>query len=120
MSEWVYAIGAINGEVKGPEQIECIKIGVTGSCPKKRLSTLQTGNHRKLILLYALDTERSDWAYNSEAHMHSLLAPYRTSGEWFSTSQKEPLHLSKMFFTSNGVNDPGFNWQPIPFYDEGV
>jgi len=109
---YVYAIGAI---VSG--SIESVKIGVTGSHPDKRLATLQTGNHRKLVLLYALDVEKSEWAYDLEGSIHENLKNFRQNGEWFSASFDVLKSISKTF--CNNIKDASYSWQPSSFYEKG-
>jgi len=75
MSGYVYFIA--DGE-DGP-----IKIGYTKANPNLRLAQLQTGNPRKLELLFVMDGDRQ-W----ERSLHDNLADYRLAGEWFTRSQK--------------------------------
>jgi hypothetical protein len=53
------------------------KVGYTVN-PHQRLSLLQTGSHERLALLGVIPGTRAQ-----EAELHSLLAPWRVSGEWF-------------------------------------
>lgn len=66
----VYFIQAGNG---GP-----IKIGYTGSDPKDRLATLQTGNALPLRVLVTVRGTPQD-----EAALHRLFNKHRMQGEWF-------------------------------------
>jgi fumarate reductase subunit D len=57
-----------------------VKIGKTTTDPQKRLSTLQTGNPRKLELLHQFECRNPD---RLEKYLHKLFASKRERGEWF-------------------------------------
>jgi hypothetical protein len=116
---FVYVIGAISPGPKGLSTVESIKIGVTGGGVHKRLATLQTGNHRKLKLLYALNTGREDWAYDFEKSLHQALSHSRLSGEWFNCENNKVFkHVSEIF--RSRVTDATYDWQPTAFYCDGA
>lgn len=110
---YVYAIGAIRND-----RIESVKIGVAGE-PLKRLATLQTGNHYKLRILFAFDTERADWVYEFEKSLHTTLARYKMTGEWFSCENNNVLKFVSAIFQDRS-NGHSLNWQPSAFYDDGA
>jgi hypothetical protein len=68
---WLYFIG--NGE--GP-----IKVGITRGTPIERCRDLQTGNPKKLKVLYSMRTKNPEM---TEAHMHDLLGQFHVGGEWY-------------------------------------
>lgn len=53
------------------------KLGFSND-PEKRLKYLQTGNHRRLLLVASWPGTHAD-----ERALHARLAPYRIGGEWF-------------------------------------
>ncbi len=79
----VYFIGEVVQEkdedwVYHKPSIDFVKIGWSAVDPKTRLSSLQTGNPRELILIYAIKTQRE-----GEGKIHSFLDFARERGEWF-------------------------------------
>jgi hypothetical protein len=73
MSGFVYVIREANGPCK---------VGKTCVCPTKRLSQMQTGNPRKLTLVWFLETEWSS-AIERTAHSYLSRGAKRVGGEWF-------------------------------------
>jgi len=59
---------------------DCVKIGYTENSPESRLSSLQTGNPNRLILLAVTEGDKTD-----EANIHKELEYFRADGgsEWF-------------------------------------
>jgi hypothetical protein len=70
--QWVYFI-------KGHGVYDKIKIGLTNNM-KKRLSTLQTGNHNKLEIVAHIKTHNMK---QLETSLHNHFDYCRTAGEWF-------------------------------------
>ena len=66
------------------------KIGVT-NCLEKRLSSLQTGNPRRLFVYRFIEVESDDEAYRIENNLHRIFDDYRLEGEWFSSGIKDEL-----------------------------
>lgn len=64
-----------------------IKIG-KGANPRKRLLELQTGNARKLNLLYLIPCKNDTAAFRVERMLHENFEKYRLSGEWFEIKDK--------------------------------
>lgn len=62
---------------KGP-----IKIGVAKNV-KRRVETLQTGNHEPLLILAIIPCNGKALAYNLESQLHSIYSRDRIIGEWF-------------------------------------
>ncbi|MDF0673749.1 MAG: GIY-YIG nuclease family protein [Nitrospira sp.] len=58
-----------------------IKIGYTDK-PNKRLAELQTGSTDKLVLIRAIEGDKT-----AEAELHSRFAVHRLQGEWFAPVQ---------------------------------
>lgn len=59
-----------------------VKIGVASNI-ERRLATLQTGNHRELLLLAAIKCETKHDAYRLESMFHRMLKRHKMRGEWF-------------------------------------
>lgn len=59
-----------------------VKIG-SAADPFKRLVGIQTGNPRKVTLLYTLPCKTRDDASQLENELHQLYENYRLKGEWF-------------------------------------
>lgn len=74
MGEFVYVIAEPDGEYA--------KVGVTQS-PLVRLCTLQTGNPRRLSLIYQEELPTRDMAYQAEYRAHGAMLRWRLEGEWF-------------------------------------
>ena len=69
--QWVYFVGAGDGEP--------IKIGRANNI-KQRLSNIQNGNHRKMLVLASF---LADDPLNVEREYHARFADHRLHGEWF-------------------------------------
>jgi len=70
----IYFIKEVGGEY--------VKIGYTsGNTPADRIQTLQIGNPRELVLLYAEPGEQ-----DRERLFHRIFADDRVRGEWFKLS----------------------------------
>lgn len=65
-----------------------IKIGISRD-PKRRLSTLQTGNSDELELVAI---KRAENKFDDEQSLHELAAPYHVRGEWFNSRAIEVFH----------------------------
>ena len=59
-----------------------IKIGKANN-PSSRLSELQTGNARQLILLNTIECDGEDAGYRLEARLQQLFSGIKALGEWF-------------------------------------
>lgn len=86
MSGYVYFIGP-NDWRHG-----VVKIGVTGSHPRKRLSSFQTGSPAPLEI-YAFVAGDG----NLEKLLHSVFAPVRSHGEWFRMDGKLLALVSDLY-----------------------
>lgn len=75
----IYVIGSQHGPYK---------IGVA-TRPQARLREIQTGNHAKLSIAFAL-TVPGGTAMEVERKVHETLHDYRLSGEWFAVSVEQP------------------------------
>ena len=88
-----------------------IKIGFADS-PNKRLADLQTGSTDKLVLIRAIDGDKT-----TEADLHAKFAVHRLQGEWFSPAEeiiqfikgKDDKSLEGKFFHS--FKDGEISWQ---------
>lgn len=85
-----------------------IKIGNTIAPLEERILQLQTANHRKLVLLGAIDlrklnpdqvlnrVEYSLMARRKEAEIQAKFADTRIHGEWFTLTPELLLYISKI------------------------
>lgn len=62
---------------------EFVKIGKAAGTPLQRLNALQTGNARRLNLLFAIPVLNSECAYSLELAFHKAYGDFRISGEWY-------------------------------------
>jgi hypothetical protein len=80
------------------EKQDIFKVGITRGYDElpKRLSTLQTGNHQRL-LVYGF--ARVDWMSQREIEkkLHDYLYDKRIRGEWFAISREEVEEIAKLF-----------------------
>lgn len=60
-----------------------VKIGKTTGTVDGRVKELQTGNPRKISVLFAIPVKTESGAYDIENHFHLAFQDYRLSGEWF-------------------------------------
>lgn len=58
-----------------------VKFGITKGNPFARLSDLQTGNHKRLVMAAWCESDADDDAL--ESTIHALCGQYHMSGEWF-------------------------------------
>lgn len=70
---FIYVIGRPEGPVK---------VGITSS-PQARLSTIQTGCHFHIDILYLRECRDRNHALEHERNFHAVYAEHRLSGEWF-------------------------------------
>lgn len=70
---------------------EYVKIGVTTDL-NKRLRGLQTGNPRRLKVLYSFTT---DWPYTVESKLHKKYENKNVGNEWFDILDDFPLYKDK-------------------------
>lgn len=70
------------------------KIGKANNV-KKRLSTLQIGNPRKLLVYYKFTCKSPSRSNLLEKLSHAKLAPFRLSGEWFNVNPKSAKIIIK-------------------------
>lgn len=88
---WLYCIAEAGFEISGP-----CKVGIAGSA-KKRLSSLQAGNHRRLSLVWSIFLPSRRVALGAERHCLAYLRPLpfgsgrapRLASEWVSASPPE-------------------------------
>ena len=73
---------------------EYVKIGVTSNL-EKRLESLQTGNPKKLTVLYAFYTE---WPYTVESKLHKKYADKHVFQEWYDIIDDFPI-LKRNYLT---------------------
>ncbi len=67
------------------------KIGIAEN-PKKRLSTLASGNPIQLKLIASFSTDEHTafcWDEREEAEIHTELEAYRVRGEWFDLTEAQ-------------------------------
>lgn len=64
-----------------------VKIGVAKDV-KKRLGSIQTGNPRKVSVLYLIKCDSEKEAYVIENGLHRIYSEYRLEGEWFLINDK--------------------------------
>lgn len=60
-----------------------VKFGIANN-PNGRLSSLQTGNPRKLELAYCEEMPTREMAEQAECRAHGICLKWRAEGEWFS------------------------------------
>lgn len=73
---WIYVVG--EHEDRGP-----VKIGMTQrELTRTGRASLSSGNHRRLLLLDALEVPLRDLRW-TEWRIHRALAPWHKTGEWF-------------------------------------
>jgi len=120
---FVYLIARIGEsfEVSGP-----VKVGISKS-PLKRMQTLQTGCHDRLVLISKHAFWKRRHAEMVEKSFHAAMEPYRLNGEWFDLSVPsavvaldkalnqfvdhflQPNETENYFFASDYVSAPGFS-----------
>lgn len=79
-SSYIYVIG---------DNASPYKIGFTKN-PDKRLKSLQTGNPRKLSMLYKEEINENEIKY-IEKQIHKELKRKQVSGEWFNISLEDAI-----------------------------
>lgn len=75
---------------------EYIKIGIAASLPN-RVRQLQTGNARRLKVLYIIPQNNQKDSLNIERTMHEYFKNKRMSGEWFDIQEKDVHDICKRF-----------------------
>lgn len=86
MSEgFVYAIAEMGKDGILPS---AVKFGITTGTIDKRLSSLQTGNPNKLVVLSILIFSSEEIARMCEKLIHYNLSSHRMEGEWFSLNEE--------------------------------
>lgn len=68
------------------------KIGYS-KCPNKRLKSLQTANHSKLKIHYAIEVPNEKAARKIESLIHKEHNHLRIKGEWFDMPMKEAINM---------------------------
>jgi hypothetical protein len=63
--------------------VETVKIGFTSNDVSSRISQLQTGNPKKIHLVYLYHFHNSEMAKQAEKMCHWSLSGYEATGEWF-------------------------------------
>lgn len=81
IEEFGYFVYFINDE-------EYTKIGIAGSI-SSRIKQLQTGNPRKLKVLFLIDGETQNKSYWIERKLHEAFSSKQASGEWFKVSEND-------------------------------
>lgn len=81
IEEFGYFVYFINDE-------EYTKIGIAGSI-SSRIKQLQTGNPRKLKVLFLIDGETQNKSYWIERKLHKSFSEKRVNGEWFRISERD-------------------------------
>lgn len=76
-----------------------IKIG-TAVDPKKRLNTLQIGNHKKLNLITAIPGKSG-----LESKIHRDLKEFRRDGEWFNPTTEVLDYIQNIQFAEYEIQD---------------
>jgi len=83
---YVYVITDIAPE-EGPNElltnVSVVKIGFTSNDVDYRIAQLQTGNAKKLHLVYLYEFETQEMAKQAEKMCHSRLSGLEAIGEWF-------------------------------------
>ena len=78
------------------EKENVFKVGITGNFDDlpRRLSTLQTGNHKQLLIFGFV---RVDYSVHrkTEKQLHDFLDDKRIRGEWFAISREDVLRIAK-------------------------
>ena len=81
-TNYVYLVKEYNSEF--------YKIGRTNNLTQ-RLSTLQTGNPRRLILVDVIDCGDKQLSVDIEHELHELLSHVHIKGEWFKDSDETQI-----------------------------
>jgi len=80
------------------EKENVFKVGITGNFDDlpRRLSTLQTGNHKQLLIFGFV---RVDYSVHrkTEKQLHDFLDDKRIRGEWFAISREDVLRIAETF-----------------------
>lgn len=82
-----------------------VKVGVA-SDPSRRLSDLQTGNPRRLEIVWTIPG-----GYDLERALHSWFDKYRAEGEWFEDFDG---HIRDFFASRVGAEKPALPGSPPP------
>lgn len=90
----VYLISEPDGEM--------VKVGVARS-PHVRLCTLQTGNPRKLALIFTREMPTREMAYQAEFRAHGMLLRWKQEGEWFKIPAR--IAVQEVEWACNFVNN---------------
>lgn len=84
---------------------EYVKIG-KGSDTNDRISQLQTGNPRKITLMFKIYLNNKDDAYDLEGYLHNTYSQYQAVGEWFDIYNKLNIEAWKRsFITEDNINE---------------
>lgn len=65
-----------------------VKIGVASSFPS-RVNQLQTGNPRKLFVMFVIKTETQKEAFAIESNQHKIFSEKQSIGEWFDVTEND-------------------------------
>jgi hypothetical protein len=88
---FVYVITDVSPE-EGPGQkltnVSVVKIGFTSNDIDNRIAQLQTGNPRKLHLVYLYEFASIEMAKQAERMCHWKLKKHQSTGEWFHYSDE--------------------------------
>jgi len=103
---WIYCIVE-----NGSEEIGPCKIGIANNLGK-RLSSLQSGNWRPLVLIWKIRVSDRDWAKNVEqyclgCHRPSVYTPdyrKRLKSEWVETSPYKCLETAMRLLSAKDDN----------------
>lgn len=77
----------------------CFKIGKTENNPEERLSQLQTGNPRKLIIYRFILTDNHSLM---ESFLHNKYKEFRIQNEWFNITQSVIDEECDSILSNNG------------------
>lgn len=104
------------GEPNQADSVDIFKMGFSAD-PRKRLSSLQTGNRRQLSIYRVIECPDRKWAKALEYVLHKNYLTYNNRGEWFH------IHTYEINFICATVIDllssglPLEHFEDIPFKD---
>jgi len=107
MSERVHYVYVISSIEDGQPVAPC-KIGISHS-PTARLSTLQTGSHKKLEIIALIPMTQRNLAEVLEQSLHACFEDQKVMGEWFDVNPVDAsigaCTLAKELFLQVGLTD---------------
>jgi len=72
-----------------------IKIGIADNV-ENRLSGMQTGNPRELVVLYKIPMNSRNHAFMVENRLHRKLSKFNIRGEWFVGRALNKIHIKDL------------------------